>query len=93
MHDRLIGRSELTPLKDEEMESIFEMEAEKTLFAGIGPSSVHDANLNTSLVEKSVITNLRALVSCNFHGVSEVTQEIEVLPEKFKEIEEVNTFP
>jgi hypothetical protein len=36
-----------------------------------------------------VVTNLRALVSCNIHGVSEATQEIEVLPEKFEQIEEV----
>jgi hypothetical protein len=68
-----VGHRELTPLKDEEMESIFKIEADEELLV---------------IKEKSVI-NLRTLVSCNIHGVSEATREIEVLPEKYKEMEEV----
>lgn len=74
LQNKLVGRRELTPLKDEEMESIFKIEADVTLL---------------TIKEKSVITNLRAKVSCNIHGVSEATREIEVLPEKYEEIEEV----
>jgi superoxide reductase len=74
IQNKLMGRRELTPLKDEEMESIFKIEVDEALL---------------TIQETSVITNLHALVRCNIHGVSEATQEIEVLPKKYEEIEEV----
>jgi superoxide reductase len=91
LHDKLMGRRELTPLKDEEMESIFKIEAGEALLTlkEIETSGVHEANISGNSGEKSVITNLRALICCNIHGVSEATQEIEVLPEKLEQIEEV----
>jgi superoxide reductase len=91
LHDKLMGRRELTPLKDEEMESIFKIEAGEALLTlkEIETSGVREANISGNSGEKSVITNLRALICCNIHGVSEATQEIEVLPEKLEQIEEV----
>jgi superoxide reductase len=74
LKNKTMGRRELTSSKDEEIESIFKIEADEALLA---------------IKEKSVIANLRALVSCNIHGVSEASREIEVLPEKYEEIEDV----
>lgn len=90
LNDKLMGRRELTPLKDEETESIFKIEAEETLlaFKEIETSGVHEASVSGNSGEKSVVTNLCALVECNIHGVSEVIRKVELLPEKFEQIEE-----
>lgn len=91
LQNKLMGSRELTPLKDEEIESIFKIEAEEALLAikEIETSGEHEVNISGNSGEKSVVANLRALVSCNIHGVSEATREIEVLPEKLEQIEEV----
>jgi superoxide reductase len=92
LHNKLIGRKELTPLTEEETESIFTIEAEDALFAiqEIETCKVKGMNIICgSTGKKSVTTNLRALVSCSTHGLSQAVREIEILSGEFKEVEEV----
>lgn len=90
-----MGRRELTPLKDEQMESMFKIEAEEALLAlkDIETYGEREVNISGSSGEKSMVTNLRVRVNCNIHGISKAIREIEVLPEKFEEIEEVKNVP
>jgi superoxide reductase len=92
LHDKLIGHKKLTPPTAEETESVFKIEAEEALLAikDIETCKVQGTNiLCGSTGEKSIITNLRAVVSCNNHGFSQAVREIEMLSGEFKEVEEV----
>lgn len=90
LHDKLLGRRELTPLRDEEMESVFKIEAEEALLAikEIEAIGMQEVYISGNSGKKSMVLNLRALVSCNIHGISEAIREIELLPEELKQIEE-----
>lgn len=91
LNNKLLGSRELMPLKNEEMESIFKIGPEEGSLAinEIETSRANEENLREQSRDKTVITNLRARVNCNIHGVSEATRKLEVLPEKYKETEEV----
>jgi len=92
LHNKLMGHKEITSKTDEETESIFKIGAEEALLAikEIETCKVHGMNIACgSTGEKSVITNLRALVNCNIHGFSEANREIEMLSGEFREVEDV----
>jgi superoxide reductase len=92
LHNKSMGRKEMNPQTYEETESIFKIEADEALIAlkEINTCRIHGVNICGEHGEKSVVTNLRARVSCNIHGISEAVREIEVLSGEFVEPEEVN---
>lgn len=79
LHNKLVGRKELKPTENTEV--IFRVEAEEALIAikEIETCRVRGVNICGNCGEKSVITNLRALASCNVHGVWEANRKIEVM--------------
>lgn len=91
LNNKLLGSRELTPLKNEEMESIFKVGIEEgsLVINEIETHGASEENMSEQSREKTVNTNLRVRVNCNIHGVSEATRKLEVLPEKYKETEEV----
>lgn len=96
LNNKLLGSRELTPLKNEEMESIFKVGIEEGSLVineiqthGASEENMSEQSMSEQSGEKTVITNLRVRVNCNIHGVSEATRKLEVLPEKYKETEEV----
>jgi superoxide reductase len=87
LHNKLIGRKELSPSVEKAAKVAFRVEADEALIAikEIETCRIRGVNICGNCGEKSVITNLRAVEKCNVHGVWESYRQIEVMSGEEKE--------
>ena len=79
LHNKLVGRKEFSP--EENTKVTFRIEAEEVLIAvkEIENCRIRGVNICGACGEKSIITNLRALESCNIHGTWDANKKIEIV--------------